>query len=54
MHADKQTLKPQADEDIEKAKWLTVSEFFKKKRPVFRSILDVIDMANKPSTKEVE
>lgn len=38
----KQPLIPQKNEDIEKAVWMTLDEFFSKKRQVYPNILDVI------------
>lgn len=42
VHAEKQPLIPQADEDIERADWLTLERFFSKKRQVYPNILDVL------------
>lgn len=43
MRAKQNTLKPQREEDIEKAEWLTLEEF-KKKKKVYRSIRKVIEV----------
>lgn len=42
IETSKQKLKPQATEDIEKAVWMTLHEFFGKKRTVYPNILEII------------
>jgi len=43
MFAPNQKLIPQAEEDITKARWMTIKQFFSKERKVYRSILDVLE-----------
>ncbi len=42
ISTERQTLKPQVNEDIEKAEWMTLTSFFNVKRHVYPNILDVI------------
>ena len=42
IETKKQTPKPQTSEDIEKAEWMTLENFFNKKRKVYPNILDVV------------
>jgi len=44
MVADKQKLIPQTEEDITRAEWMTLKKFFGKKRLVYRSILDILEV----------
>ena len=46
----KQPLTPQKNEDIEKAVWMTLDEFFSKKRQVYPNILDVIHSQSSHNT----
>ncbi|MFZ1704273.1 MAG: NUDIX domain-containing protein [Saprospiraceae bacterium] len=47
----KQDLVPQVNEDIEKAEWMTLEEFFGKKRTVYPNILDVIHTQQEEKNK---
>ncbi len=42
LDAKKQTPVPQANEDIERAEWMTMERFFSKKRQVYPNILEVL------------
>jgi ADP-ribose pyrophosphatase YjhB (NUDIX family) len=42
VETKKQTLIPQATEDIERAEWMTLERFFSKKRQVYPNILEVV------------
>jgi hypothetical protein len=42
MEAKKQSLKPQSEEDIEKAEWLCMDKFLKECKPVYKNIIDVV------------
>lgn len=42
IEAKKQTPVPQANEDIERADWMTLERFFSKKRQVYPNILEVL------------
>jgi 8-oxo-dGTP pyrophosphatase MutT (NUDIX family) len=42
ISASKQALKPQIEEDIERAEWMTLERFFNKKRQVYPNILQVL------------
>jgi 8-oxo-dGTP pyrophosphatase MutT (NUDIX family) len=42
IETTKQPLKPQTSEDIEKAVWMTLPQFFSKKRQVYPNILEVV------------
>ena len=43
MYAPKQTLIPQASEDIDKAEWMTLAAFKENCHPVYKNILEVIE-----------
>lgn len=43
MHTDQRELKPEHEEDIEFAEWMTIPEFLKKEREVFGNILDLVE-----------
>ena len=43
MHTVEKELIPQTEEDIEKAVWMTISDFFSKKRIVFGNIRDLLE-----------
>jgi len=47
MKAPKQKLVPQTEEDITKAKWLTVTKVLNSDKPVFKNIKDVLDASKK-------
>ena len=47
MHSQKQELKPQNSEDIEKAVWMEIDEFRKQCHPVYGNIMDVLDAMEK-------
>lgn len=47
MHSQKQELKPQISEDIEKAVWMKIDEFRKECLPVYGNIIDVLDALEK-------
>ncbi len=42
IETKKQPLSPQADEDIERAEWMSLDRFFSKKRQVYPNILEVL------------
>jgi len=44
MNTYKQQATPQTEEDIVKAEWITLEEFYAKERPVFSSILEILDL----------
>lgn len=46
INAPKQSLKPQSNEDIEKARWMTLEQFFNTKRKVYPNIIDVLETQN--------
>lgn len=46
IEAPKQVLKPQATEDIAKARWMTLEKFFSIRRKVYPNILDVLETQN--------
>lgn len=47
MKSPKQTLKPQATEDIEEAVWMTMNDFLSSKTPIYKNILDILDIYEK-------
>lgn len=47
MKTKKQKLTPQKNEDIEQAEWMTLEDFFNKKRPIYRSIKELLIKWNK-------
>ena len=44
MNTYKQQATPQTEEDIVKAEWISLEAFYAKERPVFSSILEILDL----------
>jgi len=44
MNTYKQKATPQTEEDIVKAEWMTLEKFYSEERPVFSSILEILDL----------
>ena len=53
MEAPSSKLTPQTEEDITKAKWMTLEKFQSKDRPVYKSILDVLKKYQKFNKKQL-